>query len=161
VYAFATAYGDGFAAALELDAPDLALAPAAGVRTERDGDVLVATDPALAGDADADVVAFELESAQGPPATTFVVEQVYRDPVLRNALAFATAPSEADGADGGDGADVVRYRTTRRPRGGPFEWGRGPFRFAYDDATYEVALVRDERARRRRSVRAGFGDEQH
>jgi hypothetical protein len=146
VYAFAIAYGDGFAAAFELDAPDLSLAPASGVRTERDGDVLVVTDPVLADDAtgDADAVTFELESVAGSPTTTFVVEQVYRDPVLRNALAFADEP---------DGAAVVRYRTTSRPRGGPFQWGRGPFRFAYEGGTYEVALVADERQRRGRPSR--------
>lgn len=131
-YAFTTAYGDGYGAAFAVDAPELSLAPAAGVRVAREDGALVVTGPTVTADAEASV--FELRRTTGSASTTFVTEQAYRDRVLRNALASA------------DAADVVRYRTAARPRDGPFRWGQGPHRFAYDGTTYEVALVPEDAA---------------
>jgi len=126
-YAFATDYGDGYAAAFDLEAPELSLEPTPGVATTREGDAVVVTHPEWPG-ADRGVT-FVLEAATDSPSRRLVTEQAYRDPVLRNALAFA--------AD----APVVRYRSPVIPDAGPFRWGFGGVAFRYEGAAYAVALA--------------------
>ncbi|MFC6953293.1 hypothetical protein [Halorubellus litoreus] len=135
-YAFASAYADGFAAAFELDAPELSLRPTDGVVVERDGDALVVSDRDL--DDESTVVVFERRAVDATPSRTLLTEEVYRDRALRNTLAYA------------DSADVVRYRTAVPADRGPFRWGDGPFRFTYDGEASAIERVDDEsRARRR------------
>ena len=135
-YAFASAYGDGFAAAFELDAPELSLRPTDGVLVERDGDALVVSDRGL--DDESTVIVFERRPVDATPSRSLVTEQVYRDRALRNTLAYA------------DRADVVRYRTATPPGRGPVQWGDGPSQFTYDGEASAVERVDDaSRARRR------------
>ncbi|WP_227131168.1 hypothetical protein [Halorubellus salinus] len=135
-YAFASAYAEGFAAAFELDAPELSLRPTDGVVVDREGDALVVSDPGL--DDESTVLVFERRAVDATPSRSLVTEQLYRDRALRNTLAYA------------DRADVVRYRTATPPERGPFQWGDGPFQFAYDGEASAVERVDDAtRARRR------------
>jgi hypothetical protein len=133
-YAFATAYADGFAAAFELDAPEVSLRPTDELVVERDGDALVVSDRGL--DDESPVFVFERRALDATPSRTLVTEQLYRDRALRNALAFA------------DDADVVRYRTATPPERGPFPWGEGPFRFTYDGEGSAMERVDDADAAR-------------
>lgn len=124
-YAFASFYEDGFATAFELVAPTLELEPTPDVRSERDGDAVVVTHPDWSGNGHV----FELRESDATPALTLVTEQVYRDPALRNALAFAGE------------APVVRYRTPTLAASGPFDWSREDATFSYAGESYEMALV--------------------
>lgn len=128
-YAFATDYGRGYAAAFELDAPERSLEPTPGVETAEEGDAFVVTDPAWPG-ADRGVT-FALEPAATRPATRLLTEQAYRDPVLRNALAFA------------DDAAVVRYRSPVIPEPGPVRWGFDGVAFRYEGSAYVLELDGD------------------
>jgi hypothetical protein len=56
---------------------------------------------------------------------------VYRDPALRNALAFA-----------GD-APVVRYRAPALGATGPFRWSSEAVSFRYERESYEMRLLTD------------------
>lgn len=128
-YAFATDYEDGYAAAFELDAPERSLEPTPGVETSRDDDALVVTAPDWPGSERG--VTFVLEAATREPEARLLAEQAYRDPVLRNTLAFA------------DDATVVRYRAPVIPDSGPFRWGFDGVAFRYGGAAYAVALDED------------------